>query len=144
VEGGVYKPFALIVPLVVLPPATPSTLQLTLKLVVLPVTVAVNCCGCAAATEAVLGDSVTTIAATLRLIDVVGVKLPEVPVTVTVAGPIVAELFALKVNVLALVVGLGLNEAETPLGKDDVTVRFTALLKPLTGRTVIVLVLLLV
>ena len=43
VAGAVYKPPVVIVPTVLLPPATPSTDQLTPGLLV-PVTVALNCC----------------------------------------------------------------------------------------------------
>jgi hypothetical protein len=74
---------------------------------------------------------------------VVCIKLPEVPVIVTVAGPVVAELHAVNVTMLALVAGLGLNDAVTPLGKVEVIARFTLPLKPFVGFTVMALVLLL-
>jgi hypothetical protein len=86
----------------------------------------------------------TTIAATVRLSVLVCVKLPDVPVTVTVVAPVVAELFALSVNVLAVVAGLGLNDAVTPLGSVEVTARLTLPLKPFVGLIAIVLVLVLV
>jgi hypothetical protein len=42
-----------------------------------------------------------------------------VPVTVTVLCPMVAELVAVNVSVLFPVVGLGENDAVTPLGRPD-------------------------
>ena len=57
-------------------------------------------------------------------------KLPDVPVIVTVLVPVVAALLALRVNVLALVVLLGLKEAVTPLGRPDAD-KLTLPLKPL-------------
>jgi hypothetical protein len=50
---------------------------------------------------------------------VVLVKLPDMPVTVTVAAPVAAVLLTVSVNVLALAVLLGLNDAVTPLGRPD-------------------------
>lgn len=106
---------------------------------------ALNCCVCVvAARAAVLGEMLTTIiATTVTLSVVVCVRLPEVPVTVTVAVPVVADLPALNVTMLALVAGLGLNNAVTPLGKVDVTARVAPPVKPFVGFTVIALVLLL-
>jgi hypothetical protein len=127
------------------PPGVPSTLQLTLKFVVLPVTVPVNCCvWVVAATAAMPGEMLTTIVATVRLSAVVCVKLPDVPVTITADVPVVAELLALSVKVLAPVAGSGLNDAVTPAGSVDVTARFTLPVKPFVGFIVMVLVLLLV
>jgi hypothetical protein len=80
-------------------------------------------------------------AVTLRLIATVWVKLPEVPVTVTIEEPIVAESVAVRVKVLVPVAGLGLNDAVTPLGNPDVTAKFTLPAKLLLGFTAIVLVL---
>src|SRR6202034_74308 len=73
-----------------------------------------------------------------RLIVAVWVKLPEVPVTVTVAVPAVTELPAAIVRVLAPVVLAGLKDAVTPLGRPDAA-RLTLPLKPLWGPTVSVL-----
>ena len=50
---------------------------------------------------------------------VVFVKLPEVPVMVTVNVPVVAVPPAVRVSVLVLVVLLGLNDAVTPLGRPE-------------------------
>jgi hypothetical protein len=66
------------------------------------------------------------------------VRLPDVPVIVTVAGPGVAPLLAISVNVLEPVVGFGLNDAVTPLGSPDAD-SVTPLPKPFSGVTVIVL-----
>jgi hypothetical protein len=57
------------------------------------------------------------------------VKLPEVPVMVTGIVPMVAELLAVSVNVLAVLAGFGLNDAVTPLGKPDAD-KVTLPLKP--------------
>src|SRR5947207_15250145 len=54
VSGPVYRPALLIVPICTLPPAIPSTLQVT-DVFVAFVTVALNCCVLPAATDAVLG-----------------------------------------------------------------------------------------
>jgi len=50
---------------------------------------------------------------------VVALKLPDVPVTVTVLCPTAAELLAVNVSVLNPVVGFGTNDAVTPLGRPD-------------------------
>jgi hypothetical protein len=71
---------------------------------------------------------------------VVFVKLPEVPVMVTVAEPVLAVALAVNVNVLVVMAGFGLNTALTPLGRSDVD-KVTLPLKPFCGLTVIVLVL---
>jgi len=69
----------------------------------------------------------------------VWIRLPEVPVTLTVNVPVGAEGPADKVRVLVVAVGLGMKEAVTPLGKPE-AVRFTLELKPFNGLTVMVLV----
>jgi len=66
------------------------------------------------------------------------VKLPEVPVMVTVAAPAVAVLLAVSVKVLVAMAGLGLKEAVTPLGKPDAE-KLTLPLKPFWGVSEIVL-----
>ena len=75
----------------------------------------------------------------MREIVVVFVKLPETPVMVTVAVPVVAVLPALSVRVLVFVVLVGLNDAVTPLGKPEAD-RLTLPLKPFCGLIVMVLV----
>jgi len=66
---------------------------------------------------------------------VVFVKLPEVPLMVTVTVPIVAVLLAVSVSVLVLIVLLGLNDAVTPPGRPDAD-KPTLSLKPFCGVTV--------
>jgi hypothetical protein len=70
---------------------------------------------------------------------VVAVKLPEVPVIVTVADPVVAVLLAVSVSTLVPVVGFVANAAVTPLGRPDAA-RVTLPVNPPTSVTVIVLV----
>ncbi len=69
---------------------------------------------------------------------VVAVKLPDVPVIVTVDVPVAAVALAVSVSVLVEVVGFGLNPAVTPLGRPEALKRDTAL-KPFDAVTVIVL-----
>jgi len=70
---------------------------------------------------------------------VVWLNVPEVPVMVTVAGPVVAVLLAVSVSVLVLVVLAGLKLAVTPAGKPEAD-RLTLPVNPLVGVTVMVLV----
>jgi hypothetical protein len=72
----------------------------------------------------------------VRATVVVCVRLPDVPVTVTVARPRVAVLEAVSVSVLVLV---GLKDAVTPAGS-PVADKATDPLKLLSGVTVTVLV----
>jgi hypothetical protein len=69
---------------------------------------------------------------------VVFVKLPDVPVRVTVTVPVAAVPLAVSVNVLVLTVLLGLNDAVTPLGRPDAD-KLTLPLKPFCEATVMVL-----
>jgi hypothetical protein len=78
-------------------------------------------------------------AVTVRETVVVFDKLPDAPVIVTVAVPAVAVLLAVRVKVLVPVVLVGLNDAETPLGRPD-AVKLTLPLKLFCGVTEIVLV----
>ena len=71
-----------------------------------------------------LGDTLT-----VRLRVVEAVSAPEVPVMVMVAGPVAAELDAVRVTTLVAVAGLGAKEAVTPLGR-PVADRVTAPVKP--------------
>ena len=64
--------------------------------------------------------------------------MPLVPVTVTVADPVVAVVEAVKVRVLVPVVDAGLKLAVTPAGK-PLAARATVPLKPFSGLTVMVL-----
>ena len=75
---------------------------------------------------------------TVKLMFVVCVRLPDVPVTVTVTVPKAAVLPAASVRVLEPPAGLGPKEAVTPLGKPELE-KDTLLLKPFAGVIVIVL-----
>jgi hypothetical protein len=77
-----------------------------------------------------------TVSATVA-VAVVGLALELVPVMVTVEVPAAAEPEAVKVSKLEPMVGLGVNEALTPLGRPEL-VRVTAPLKELTSVTVMV------
>ena len=70
---------------------------------------------------------------------VVAVRLPEVPVIVTVADPVVAVLLAVSVSTLVPVVGFVPNAAVTPLGRPE-ALRVTLPVNPPTSLTVMVLV----
>ena len=76
---------------------------------------------------------------TVRASLVVAVRLPEVPVMVTVAAPVVAEALAVNVSTLVPVVGFVPNAAVTPLGRPDAA-SVTLPLNPPTSVTVMVLV----
>jgi hypothetical protein len=58
VDGAVYRPASLTVPIVLLPPGVPSTLQFA-AVFELPVTVAANCCVPLRATVAEVGETLT-------------------------------------------------------------------------------------
>lgn len=68
---------------------------------------------------------------------VVIVRLPEVPVIVSVLVPPGAEALAVNVSTLVVDVGFVPQVAVTPLGR-PVTERLTAALKPYSGATVTV------
>jgi hypothetical protein len=68
---------------------------------------------------------------------VVEVRVPELPVTVTAAVPGVAESSAVNVSTLVPLVGLGANDALTPLGRPD-TSRLTLSVNPFRPVTEIV------
>ena len=73
----------------------------------------------------------------VSVIVVFAVRLPEVPLMVTVEVPAVAELLALSVSMLDAVVGFVPNEAVTPLGKPDAA-RVTLPVNPFRPATVMV------
>lgn len=81
----------------------------------------------------------TAAAFTVRLMVVLCVNEPDVPVIVTVEVPVVAVLLAVNVTVLLVVVLAGLKEAVTPLGRPEAD-KLTLPLNPFTGLTVMVLV----
>jgi hypothetical protein len=70
---------------------------------------------------------------------VVWLRLPDVPRTVTVNVPVLAELLAVNLKLLVPVVVAGLKDAVTPLGKPDAD-RLTLPKKPFWGLTATVLV----
>lgn len=78
-------------------------------------------------------------AVTVNETEVVWVRLPEMPVMVTVAVPLVAVLLAVNVSTLVLVAGFVPNDAVTPVGKPDAD-SVTLPVKPLVGVIVMVLV----
>ena len=92
--GAVYRPVALIVPKVELPPGRPSTNQFTLWLE-FPVTVAVNCC--VAPPNTFTLEGVTTM------------KIPALGPTVT-AELATALLSAMLVAVMVTPAGVGITE----------------------------------
>jgi hypothetical protein len=69
---------------------------------------------------------------------VVWLRLPDVPVIVTVDVPVATLPLAVNVSALVLVAELGLNDAVTPLGKPDAA-RLTLPVKPFCGAMVMVL-----
>lgn len=81
----------------------------------------------------------TDTVSTVRLIVVVFISVPDVPVTVTVTVPVAAVLPAVRVSVLEEVAGFGVNAAVTPVGKPDAD-RVTLPLKPFCGVIAIVVV----
>jgi hypothetical protein len=76
---------------------------------------------------------------TVRLTEVVAVRLPDVPVIVTLEVPAVAVALAVRVNLLVVLAGFGLKPAVTPLGSPEAA-SVTVLLNPFNGVMVIVLV----
>lgn len=70
---------------------------------------------------------------------VLALRLPEVPVMVTVAVPVVAVELAVRLSTLVPVVGLVPNVAVTPLGNPDAA-RVTLPVNPPMSLTVMVLV----
>ena len=75
----------------------------------------------------------------VKATEVVFVKLPDVPVIVTLAVPATAALLAVNVNVLVLIVLLGLKDAVTPFGRPEAD-KLTVPLNPFCGVTEMVLV----
>ena len=73
----------------------------------------------------------------VKVIVAVLVKLPEVPVTVTVEVPIAAVPVADRVKRLAVVAGFVPKKALTPFGR-PATAKFTALLNPFKALMVMV------
>ena len=74
---------------------------------------------------------------TVNAMVAVAVRVPDIPVMVTVDVPTVAELLAVSVSTLDALVGLVPKEAVTPLGKPEAA-RVTLPLNPFAPVTVIV------
>jgi hypothetical protein len=100
------------------------------------VTVSVALAPCTTLTlEGEAANEKPVVAVTVKEMETVALRVPELPVTVTVAAPTAALALATKLNVLAVAVAAGLNDAVTPLGNPE-TLRFTVLLNPFVGATV--------
>src|SRR6202167_4043512 len=67
------------------------------------------------------GDTLISVACgfTVRLTDVVFVKLPDTPVMVKVDAPNGAEPLAVRASVLVVVAALGVKTAVTPVGRPE-------------------------
>jgi len=76
---------------------------------------------------------------TVREITAEFIKLPDVPLMVTLTVPVVAVLLTTSAKALVAVAGFGLKDAVTPLGRPEAD-KLTLLLKPFCGVTVMVLV----
>jgi hypothetical protein len=104
--------------------------------------------GCAAGVGdpiAYLNDSIVGVAVrveevafTVSATVVVWLRLPEVPVIVTVEVPVAAVKLAVSVKELVVVAEAGLKDAVTPLGRLDAE-KLTLPAKPFWGATVMVL-----
>lgn len=81
---------------------------------------------------------VAALEATVRAMVVEWLSVPEVPVTVTVAAPVVAVALAVRVKTLVEVAGLVPKLAVTPAGRPEAE-RLTLPVNPPEGVTVIVL-----
>ena len=93
-------------------PAKPPEPEIVMTSVVVP--------PCVTETVGAFGASTMLGAAfTVNAIVVDAVRLPEVPVIVMVAAPVVAVLVAVSVTTLDPVVGLVANAAVTPVGKPE-------------------------
>lgn len=106
---------------------------LTKPLCGVTLTVVVPFCPCVTLT--LLGDAESKKFPTIVTVSAVAVELvmlPEVPVIVRFTVPVAAELAAVRVRTLEVMVGFGLNEAVTPLGRPE-TDKVTPPLKPFTS-----------
>jgi hypothetical protein len=79
---------------------------------------------------------------TVKLIGIVSVKVPEVPMIFTRAVPVAAVVLAVNVNVVAEVVPFGLKETVTPLGNPEAE-KETVPLKPVDAAMLMSVVVLL-
>src|SRR5258706_3984 len=85
------------------------------------------------------GRPLLVVGVTVRQSVAILVKLPQLPVMVTVAVPVWGVALEVSVKVLVPAGLLGLKEAVTPLGKPEAD-KLTLPVKPFCGATVIVLV----
>src|SRR5580658_2574617 len=83
---------------------------------------------------------VTAFSGVLTFTKVVALAAPEAPAMVTRYDPLTAETLAVIVSTLLPLVGLVANDAVTPLGRREVTERFTLPVKPPWSTTAIVVV----
>jgi hypothetical protein len=74
---------------------------------------------------------------TVKASEVEEVREPLVPVTVTIADPMLAALLAVSVNTLVPAVEFGLKDAVTPLGNPEAA-RVTVPVNPFAPVTVMV------
>ena len=116
------------------PPVNPFDGVIVIVLVPLPPWVTVRLLGEADKLKFGVAEAFT-----VNAMLVVCVKLPEVPVTVTVTDPVAALLLAVNVTVLVPVAGFGLNPAVTPPGRPEAD-RLTLPVNPFDGVMVMVLV----
>jgi len=129
----------------VTPEGNPDTLRATAEVKPpLLATVTVLAPDALCAIDRLLGESdsekdAVPLLVTVSAIVVLAVRLPLVPVMVTVDEPAVAVLLAFSVNTLDPVVGLVPNDAVTPLGR-PLAASVTLPLNPFAGFTVTVLV----
>ena len=129
----------------VTPLGKPDALNVVAELnppVLVMVIVLVPLVPCVTVTE--VGDAATVklgvaVEFTVNARVVVAVRLPEVPVMVTMDVPVVAVELAVNVNTLVPVVGFVPNAAVTPLGRPDAA-SVTLPLNPPASVTVMVLV----
>jgi hypothetical protein len=134
VENVAVTPVGRPVALSVVAELKPPVLVMVIVLVPLAPSVTVREAG-----EAAMVKFGVAVAATVRASVVVALRLPEVPVMVTVEVPVVAVELAVRVSTLLPVVGFVPNAAVTPLGNPEAT-RVTLPLNPFTSVTVTVLV----
>jgi hypothetical protein len=136
-----------VLPVAVLVAKSPAVTRLVMSSVTLPPLVSVTFFAALVAPTTVVenvravGATLTPVASgfTVRLNVVALVKLPDTPLTVTETVPGVAEALAIRVSVLAEVVGFGANCAVTPLGRVELD-SVTLPLKPPPSVTVMVVV----
>ena len=134
VENVAVTPVGRPVALSVVAEANPPVLVMVIVLVPLLPWVTVKDAG-----EAPMVKFGVAVELTVRASVVFAVRLPDVPVMVTVDVPVVAVLLAVSVSTLVPVVGFVPNAAVTPLGRPDAA-SVTLPANPFTSVTLMVLV----